>query len=179
MALFSSLNTPTESQFTPSHVPTLDELIALEAAAAPAVITPREQPAGFGDLQPESEQTEQQWDRLTQEEGQLAIDVCETQSDIILISAIAGVKSQDLELTLQQDMLTIRGKRIAPAEILEGEPLVNECYWGGFSRTVILPSSVDPQSAQARLSSGVLVIRLRKLASAGSIPVFEEMEEEA
>lgn len=173
MALFPHLNTETDSQFTPSHIPTLDELIAIDAASSPLV---NSSPSVLSTLS--SEQSDQNWQNLTQEEGQLAIDVYETDDTIIVVSAIAGVKSQDLELTLQQDMLTVRGTRTAPEDVGEGDPLISECYWGGFSRTIILPSSIDPQQTTARLSSGVLVIRLHKIANGGSIPVVELEEEE-
>lgn len=163
-----------ESQFTTAPRLTLDELIAMDTSNAS--ITP------LGSRQttpaPEASPIDQQWNNISEEEGQLAIDVYETEDALIVVSAIAGIKTADLDLSLQQDMLTIRGRRTAPVETSTADPLITECYWGSFSRTIILPSSIDPQRTSARMVSGVLVITLPKLSSTGTIPVVESDEDE-
>ena len=97
-------------------------------------------------------------------EGQLAIDVYQTENDIVLKSTIAGVKPEDLDITIEEDMVTIKGSRKKDEEVHMGSYLYQECYWGPFSRSVILPMEIDSEQAQASFKSGVLTIRLPKLA---------------
>lgn len=161
------------NQFTRNKLPTLEELIAFEdEASQPVVLPPISQPEEVAIEQA----PELAWE-MPEEEGQLAIDVYENAEQVIVMSAIAGVRSNEIELVLQQDMLTIRGARQAPIVDNDSQSLVQECYWGRFSRTIILPGAIDPRSVQARLSSGILTITLNKLAIPDSIPIIETDEE--
>ena len=105
--------------------------------------------------------TDASW--FSQNEGQLSVDVMETSREIIVRSAIAGVNAVDLDITLHEDTLTIRGSRAEEIpETKRGKIHVQECHWGAFSRSIILPSHVDPNSVDAVLKKGVLTIRLKK-----------------
>src|SRR5688572_20930391 len=74
------------------------------------------------------------------EDGRLAVDVLENDKELVITSAIAGVKPENLEVFVHNDMLTIRGKRHADTQVETGAKyLVRECHWGSFSRSVILP----------------------------------------
>lgn len=95
-------------------------------------------------------------------EGQLAIDVYQTAKKILIRSTIAGVKPEDLKIALHHDLLTIRGTRSSGAEIKEENYLYRECYWGSFSRSIILPAEVDPKRVEAELENGILTITLYK-----------------
>ncbi|MFA7088096.1 MAG: Hsp20/alpha crystallin family protein [Patescibacteria group bacterium] len=95
-------------------------------------------------------------------EGQLAIDVYQTDKKIIIKSTIAGVKPDDLKISLHHDLLTIKGNRDAGKEINEENYLYRECYWGSFSRSIILPTEVDAKKVEAELENGVLTITLYK-----------------
>jgi HSP20 family protein len=95
-------------------------------------------------------------------EGELAIDLYQTDEDLVLQSAIAGVKSENLEIEIEGDMLTIRGVRERPFEE-KGEYFTQECFWGPFSRKVILPIEVDADKAEAQIKNGVLTIRIKKV----------------
>jgi len=95
-------------------------------------------------------------------EGELAIDVYQTETDLVIQSAIAGVKPEDLEISIERDILTIKGSREKPF-IEEGDYFTQECYWGPFSREVILPVEVDPNRAEATMKNGILTIRLPKI----------------
>lgn len=95
-------------------------------------------------------------------EGQLAIDVFQTDKKIIIKSTIAGVKPEDLSISLHHDLLTIKGRRSIKEEVREEDYLFRECYWGSFSRSIILPSEVDNKRVEAELESGVLTITLYK-----------------
>ncbi len=95
-------------------------------------------------------------------EGQLAIDVYQTAKKIIIKSTIAGAKPEDLKISLHHDLLTIKGTRTAGEEIKEEDYLYRECYWGSFSRSIILPAEVDNKRVEAELENGVLTITLYK-----------------
>lgn len=95
-------------------------------------------------------------------EGQLTIDVYQTDNDIVIKSTIAGVKPEDLDVSINNDMVTIRGDR-KNDEVVEGENYYyQECYWGTFSRSVILPVEVIADKAEAAMKNGILTIRLPK-----------------
>jgi HSP20 family molecular chaperone IbpA len=107
------------------------------------------------------------------DEGELSVDVFETENEIIVQSTIAGAKTENLEISFHNDMLTIRGSR--QHEIPKnGRLLWGECYWGPFSRSIILPAEVKGDEATAILRSGVLNVILPKRVR-GTIPV-EEIE---
>ena len=95
-------------------------------------------------------------------EGELAIDLYQTDEDMVLESAIAGVKPENLEIEIEGDMLTIKGVREKPFEE-KGEYFTQECFWGPFSRKVILPIEVDADKTEAQIKDGVLIIRVKKI----------------
>ncbi|MFH1175471.1 MAG: Hsp20/alpha crystallin family protein [bacterium] len=96
-------------------------------------------------------------------EGQLTIDVYQTSSEIVIKSTIAGVDASDLDVNITNDMVTIKGKREDCEEKEEKDYYYQECYWGAFSRSIILPVDVEAENAQASLNKqGILTIRLPK-----------------
>ena len=95
-------------------------------------------------------------------EGQLSIDVYQTPKTIVVNSTIAGVKPENLKISLHGDLLTIKGSRDAGKEINEEDYLYRECYWGAFSRSIILPAEVDNKRVEAELENGILTITLYK-----------------
>ncbi len=126
-------------------------------------------------------ENQEEADWLGQEdEGQLSIDVYQTKNNIIIKSTIAGVKPEDLDISVSDDMVTIRGKREQQTEVEETDYLFQECYWGGFSRSIILPTEVKTDQVQANLKNGILTIILPKAENSKSIniEVREEEEEE-
>lgn len=96
-------------------------------------------------------------------EGQLAIDVYQTPSDIIVESAIAGVKPEDIDINVTSDSVTIKGERRREKEVRDDNYYYQECYWGRFSRSVILPQEVDQDRADVTFKNGILTVRLPKL----------------
>ena len=99
---------------------------------------------------------EEKWLDDDYEEGQLSIDVFQTNNAIVVKSTIAGVKPGDIDISINNDMLTIRGKREMSEEIREENYLYKECYWGSFSRSIILPVEVQEDKIDALLENGVL-----------------------
>jgi len=95
-------------------------------------------------------------------EGQLTIDVYQTDNDIVIKSTIAGVKPEDLDVSINNDMVTIRGDRKSEEQVETENYYYQECYWGTFSRSVILPVEVIADKAEAAMKNGILTIRLPK-----------------
>ena len=96
------------------------------------------------------------------EEGELALDAYQTKDDVVVQSTIAGVKPEDLDITVGSNMVTIQGERKRSEEINQGDYFYQECYWGGFSRSLTLPVEVDADRAQADIKDGVLTLVLPK-----------------
>jgi len=108
-------------------------------------------------------------------EGQLAIDVYQTPGEVIIKAPIAGVRQEDLDVTITDDQVTIRGERHdMENETVEGY-LVQECYWGSFSRTYVLPVAVDSDKSTAKLVNGILTIVIPKAAKARTKSIAIEL----
>ena len=128
--------------------------------------------AGFDSKNPEedfekeleirNEDSENDWMEDGYEEGQLSIDVFQTPKSIVVKSTIAGVKPEDIDISINNDMLTIRGKREEKESIEDENYLYRECYWGSFSRSIILPVEVKAEEIEAILENGVLTVILPK-----------------
>ncbi len=96
-------------------------------------------------------------------EGQLAVDVFQTEDELIIQSAIAGLKGVDLDIAIEGDKVNIKGKRDRPTNDEKVNYFYQECYWGPFSREIILPVEIDPSKAQAVFKEGILIIRMPKI----------------
>lgn len=95
-------------------------------------------------------------------EGQLTIDVYQTDVEIVIKSTIAGVTADDLDVNITNDMVTIKGKREDDTKETGRDYYYQECYWGSFSRSVILPVDIEAENASAEMKDGILTIRLPK-----------------
>ena len=95
-------------------------------------------------------------------EGQLTVDVYQTPTEIVVESAIAGVRADDLDITVTSDSISIRGTRAREQRVREEDYLYQECYWGKFARSLILPQEVDPESAAVVFKNGILTVTLPK-----------------
>lgn len=94
------------------------------------------------------------------EEGRLAIDVFRDRDTLVIRTPLAGVDVNDLDIAVDGDLLTIRGTRKGASPSHEEDWFYRECYWGTFSRSVILPLDVHAERVQASLSQGILEVRL-------------------
>jgi HSP20 family protein len=93
-------------------------------------------------------------------EGQLSVDVYRDGNDLVIRSTVAGVRPEDLDISIHGDLLTIRGQRSMIKEVPEDDWFFRECFWGAFSRSIVLPYEVATDSAQSTLKNGVLEIRI-------------------
>jgi len=102
-------------------------------------------------------------DLIDERDGQLAIDVYQTPDEIIVESTIAGVKGGDIDVDVTSERVTIRGERGKEITVADGDYFYQECFWGSFSRSVILPQEIDPDKAHSTIKNGVLTVHLPKL----------------
>src|SRR3989339_1146475 len=121
--------------------------------------------------QAEKAAEDEKWLDEDYEEGQLSVDVFQTKDAIVIKSTIAGVKPEDIDVSINNDMITIRGKREIEETIAEDDYFYQECYWGGFSRSIILPVEIIADKVEASLKNGVLTISLPKAKKTKSISV--------
>ena len=103
------------------------------------------------------------WVSEEPQEGELTVDVFQTPTSIVIKTLVAGVKRDDLDISISRDMVTIRGKREEERNISESDYFHKELYWGSFSRTVLLPTEIDIEAAEATENLGMLTIRLPKI----------------
>ena len=96
-------------------------------------------------------------------EGELAVDVYQNNGEIVIQSTIAGVSSDDLDVNIENDVVTISGERRNPNEEEDKSYFYQECYWGPFSRQIILPEEIDTSRIEASMKDGVFTLRLPKL----------------
>lgn len=98
-----------------------------------------------------------------EEEGQLTVDAYDTPAEIIIKTMVAGVKPDDLDVTITRDSVTIRGRRAEDRTVADSDYIHKELYWGAFSRTIPLPEEIDVEEAEAIEKYGLLMLRLPKI----------------
>ncbi|MDD5103032.1 MAG: Hsp20/alpha crystallin family protein [Candidatus Peribacteraceae bacterium] len=81
--------------------------------------------------------------------GQIAVDIYEQEGYYIIRAPLAGVKLSDLDIEVDDKILTIRGRRTVPDAIARDQYYLQECFWGEFSRSVTLPCVIDPKRVKA------------------------------
>lgn len=121
--------------------------------------------------EPEPEQEQAYSDEDTghaaeEQEGQLTVDVFQDDQNIVVQSTIAGVAPDDLDVSITNDMVTIRGERRHSFQVDPEDYFYQECYWGTFSRSIILPVEIDADRAEAKIKNGILTIRIPKANAA-------------
>jgi HSP20 family molecular chaperone IbpA len=105
-------------------------------------------------------------DEPEMEEGELSVDVYQTANEIIIEAMVAGVKPEDLHLSITRDMVTIKGRRDGNTQVTHDDYFYKELYWGAFSRTILLPHEVEIEEAEAVEKHGLLIVRLPKVDKA-------------
>ncbi len=96
-------------------------------------------------------------------DGQLAIDMYQTPSEIVVKTMIAAVKQEDLDVSITRDMVVIKGKREESNDTAGNDYFHKELYWGSFSRTIILPQEINVDESEAINKNGLLTITMPKI----------------
>ena len=113
---------------------------------------------------PNNKEEKKEENNLLKAEGELVVDVYQTDKDIVIQTAVAGIKPEDIDISIEDDVITIRGERREIVEESEKDYFFQECFWGSFSRQIILPEEVDVSKMDASFQNNVLTIRMPKLA---------------
>jgi HSP20 family protein len=111
----------------------------------------------------DSTATTEEWEDDEAVPGQLAVDVYETKEKLIVKARTAGVNKDDLDVSIADNTLSIRGTLSAGEETGVENYFVQECYWGEFSRSIALPVTVKEDEIEAVLKDGVLTISFTKV----------------
>ncbi|MBI4994257.1 Hsp20/alpha crystallin family protein [Candidatus Peregrinibacteria bacterium] len=98
-----------------------------------------------------------------QEEGQLALDVFQTADEIVVVAPVAGVAKNDISINVTDDVLTIKGSRNFQFKTEQADYFTQECFWGNFSRSIILPEAVDVSQVEASFKNGILTVKIPKV----------------
>lgn len=125
----------------------------------PQSAQPAEDPAAVPAQTPPAED----WDEEDAVPGQLAVDVYETKEKLVVKARTAGVNKHDLDVSIADNTLSIRGTLSAGNEDDVENYFVQECYWGEFSRSLALPVPVKEDEIEAILKDGVLTISFTKV----------------
>lgn len=104
-----------------------------------------------------------QWDEDEPVAGQLAVDVYETKEKLVVKGRVAGVNKNELDVSISDNTLTVKGTLSAGNEEGVENYFLQECYWGEFSRSIVLPVPVKEDEIEAVLKDGVLTISFSKV----------------
>ncbi len=105
-------------------------------------------------------------------EGELPVDIAETSDLLIIMAPIAGVDPEQISIHLDGDVLTIRGTRVRELERTAEHFFSEECFWGSFSRSIILPVDVKSEEANAQFKNGMLTLTIPKQIKMHHIPIL-------
>lgn len=95
--------------------------------------------------------------------GQLTVDMYQTPTEIVVKAMVAGVKPEDIDISITRDMVTIKGTREESNDFSDSDFFHKELFWGSFSRTIVLPQEIEVEEAEALNKNGLLTIRMPKL----------------
>ena len=105
-------------------------------------------------------------------EGQLTVDVYHNNEAIIIKALVAGVRPEDLDISITRDMVTVRGKREEINKIPDENYFNQELYWGSFSRTILLPQEVDVELSE-KPANNIFILFINATGSSFSVTVFD------
>lgn len=105
-------------------------------------------------------------DYPAQAEGQLPVDLYQTPNEIIVRAFVAGVRPDELSVSIRRDMVEIGGSRMEREQVAGPDYFTRELFWGSFSRSILLPEEVDVEASSAVAKDGLLTIIMPKLDKA-------------
>lgn len=108
------------------------------------------------------------WERVPEElkEWAPALDVYDRDDDFVVEMEIAGVKMEDIDVSVSENALTIKGNRKPETGIKNEDYQRAEIMRGGFHRSIMLPASVDSKNSEAVYENGILRITLHRAGEA-------------
>lgn len=136
------------------------------------IIAPKEEKKQ-PEVRKESEKVVEQKPSWFQEEGELVVDIYQTENELVVQSAVAGIRPEELDIDIENDMLIIKGCRKNTGNEKK-DYFFQECYWGPFSRQIVLPVEVDSGRVKAEMREGVLTIRMPKIIREGKNKISVE-----
>ena len=139
-----------------------DEDLLMEDELTAAFLGDDDTPASSATV-PSADEPADEWDEEEAVAGQLAVDVYETKEKLVVKARTAGVNKSELDVSIADNTLSIRGTLSAGNEDDVENYFVQECYWGEFSRSIVLPVPVKEEEIEAILKDGVLTISFTKL----------------
>jgi len=103
-------------------------------------------------------------DELEDEVWQVAVDILETPYELIILAPIAWIELEDVDLSFNKSVLSIKWYRTKP-EIYSSDITVrnNECFWWKFVRNIIMPENLDFDNIKASLENNLLIVTIQKL----------------
>jgi HSP20 family protein len=96
-------------------------------------------------------------------DGQLPVDVYQTPNEIVIRTFIAGVRADEMNVSISRDMVVIEGSREEHEQVQDSDYFVRELFWGSFARTILLPEEIDVDASTAAAKDGYLTITMPKL----------------
>jgi len=159
MSFFKKLKTDIEGEESPKTIKTAKKKPVKEDKEEKEIIPIKEDTETKKKDAPKPKKKAQDW---LQSEGQLAVDVYETDSDFYVRAPIAGVEPEEIDVSVENGMLIIRGERKYTEEAKEKNYFYKECYWGSFSRQILLPEDADADKVKASLKKGILTVKIPK-----------------
>ncbi len=115
-----------------------------------------------GEIKTEDQSADQNEGDIFAQPGQLVADVFETDKDFVVLATIAGVQIKDLDISVEKEMMVIKGNRLNPHVDHEKKYFYQECYFGPFSRKIILPDNIHTEKASAQMDRGLLIVTFPK-----------------
>jgi len=125
----------------------------------------KESPKKNKQAKQEKEIQDEQW---LETEGELIVDVYQENNKVVIEAPVAGIKVKDLDIEIENDTIKIKGKRERMRKISQKDYFLQECYWGSFSKEIILPFEVKGSKADAAIKQGILIIKIPKKRSRAS-----------
>jgi HSP20 family molecular chaperone IbpA len=116
----------------------------------------------FPQEHPEEEDAQEEFTHEP-EEAQLTVDVYQSDTELVIQTIVAGVRPEDIDISITRESVTIRGSRPADVTIQDHDYFHQELFWGPFARTVMLPQEVEPDKAAATEKNGLLTIKIPKI----------------
>ena len=117
----------------------------------------------FSEIPAVSPDLENDWMEEENDEGQLTVDVYQNPDEIIIKALVAGVRPENLDVSITRDMVTIKGKREEAKQVTEDNYFYKELYWGSFSRTILLPQEIEVDESTASEKHGLLTLVMPKV----------------